>query len=76
MESAGSFELSGHTFTCYLPSSDAEPQEWTIIVTRDGETVRRETIPLLYRPIFGPDVGDCAARDYRVEQIIKELGLE
>jgi hypothetical protein len=76
MEEAGTFDLADHTFTCYLPSSDAEDQVWTIIVTKHGETVRRETIPLMYRPVWGPDVGDCAARDARVEEIIKELGLE
>ena len=75
-ESAGTFTIANHVFTCFLPTSDEDEQVWTITVTKDGQEVRRETLPLLYRPIFGPDVADCAFRDERIEQIIKELGLE
>ncbi len=72
----GAFDLSGYHFACYLPSSDRSEQVWTIIVTKGDEEVRRDKVSLLYAPRFGPDVGDVAARDARVEEIIKEMGLE
>ncbi len=75
-EEIGAFVLADHHFACFLPDGPDEPQVWTIVVTKDGREVRRETVPLMYEPRFGPDVGDCAARDERVEEIIKELGLE
>ena len=71
----GTFTLADHIFTCFLPSSDDEESVWTITVTKDGRELRRETLPLLYRPIFGPDIEDCAVLDERIEEIIKELGL-
>ncbi len=75
-EPYGTFTLAGHAFACYLPDGPSDPQVWTIVVSEDGKEVRRETIPLLYEPRFGPDVGDVAARDARIEEIIKEFGLE
>ncbi len=75
-EPLGTFTLADHVFTCFLPRSDNDPRVWTVIVTKDGREVRREEIPLAYRPIFGPDVSDVATRDARVEEIIKELGLQ
>lgn len=76
MQEWSRFELSGHVFIAYLPSNDQEPQHFTISVLKDGTEIRRETVPLLYRPVFGPDVGDVAALNAKVEQIIAELGLE
>ncbi len=73
---SSSFTLAGHVFTAELPASSADPQVWTITVAKGDVIVRTETIPLMYRPVFGPDVGDVASRDARIEEIIKELGLE
>ncbi len=72
----GTFTLADHTFARFLPDSSTDDQVWTIVVTTDGQEIRRDTIPLLYRPTFGPDVSDMAACDERVEEIIKDLGLE
>jgi len=74
--SYGTFTIKDHLFTSLMPSSDAEPRQWTIVVTRGDEEVRRETLEMLYAPVFGADVGDVAALNERVEAIIKELGLE
>jgi len=72
----GEFDLSGYHFACYLPRSDEDEQVWTIVITQGDKEVRREKIPLSYRPIFGPDISDMAERDARIEEIIKEMGLE
>jgi len=72
----GEFDIGEHHFTASLPDSDTESQDWTIVVTKHGEEVRRETIPLTYRPRFGPDVGDVGELNGRIEEIIKELGIE
>jgi hypothetical protein len=74
----GRFGLAGHLFVAFLPNSDQEPLEFTLVVTKtdDGTEVRREHIPLNYAPIFGPDAGDVAMLNERVEAIIRELGLE
>jgi hypothetical protein len=69
------FELAGHVFTASLPDSDAEAQIFAIRVLRGDVEIRNEAIPLLYPPVFGPDVSDVRALDERVEEIIKELGL-
>jgi hypothetical protein len=76
MERIGTFTIADHEFACYLPSSNKEPQVWTIIVSKADRELLRDTVPLLHEPIFGPDVDDVSARDERVEEIIKELGLE
>jgi hypothetical protein len=72
----GSFTLNGYTFTRFLPTSANEPCEWRITITKDGDEVRCETVPIMYPPRFGPDVADVAQCDARVEEIIKEMGLE
>jgi hypothetical protein len=72
----GTFTLNGYVFTRFLPSSANERCEWLITVTRDGTEVRRETVSIVYAPIFGPDVEDVARCDARVEEIIKDMGLE
>jgi hypothetical protein len=76
MELSGTFSIKDHNFECYLPSNSDEPQVWTLIVAKAGKEIRRDTVPLSHEPIFGPDVDDVLARDERVEEIIKELGLE
>ena len=75
-DSAGIFPLADHVFECFLPVSPADPQVWTITVTKDGWEIRREIVPLMYEPRFGPGIGDCATRDARTEETIKELGLD
>ena len=72
----GEFDIADHHFTAALPGSDTDDQVWTIVVTKLGEEVRRETIPLNYRPTYGPDVSDVDALNERIEEIVKELGLE
>lgn len=72
----GAFELSGYHFACYLPTSSTDEHVWTITVTKEDVEIRRDTIRLLHAPVFGPDVEDVVARDARIEEIIKEMGLE
>jgi hypothetical protein len=72
----GVFDLSGYHFACYLPASDDDEQVWTIIVTQGDKEIRRDTVKLTHAPRFGPAMDDIAARDIRVEEIIKEMGLE
>jgi allophanate hydrolase subunit 1 len=76
MKLSGEFDLGDYHFACYMPSSNQEVCEWTIRVTKENELIIEETIPMVYEPIFGPDEEDVIARDTRVEEIIKELGLE
>lgn len=76
MMAYGEFELAGHRFVAFGPESDADPREWQIVVSKDGEEVLREKVPMLYAPRFGVDVEDAAARDAAVERIIKKLELE
>lgn len=71
-----SFGLAGHLFQATMPDSPGEPQEWTISVEKDGQLVRRDTLPMIYAPRFGADAGDVQALNERVEQIIAEMGLE
>jgi hypothetical protein len=70
------FELGGYTFTASLPDSAADAQVFAICVMRGDTVIRSETVPLIHQPIFGPDVGDVAALNERVEEIITELGLK
>jgi hypothetical protein len=70
----GEFDLAGHHFSAHLPGGP--PDVWTIIVTRDDEEVRRETVSMMHAPRFGPDQEDVARLDRRIEEIIRELGLE
>ena len=70
------FELGGDTLIASLRDSAAEAQVFAICVTRGDRVIRSETVPLIHQPIFGPDVGDVAALEERVDEIITELGLK
>jgi hypothetical protein len=70
------FERGGDTFIASLPDSAAEAQVFAICVMRGDRVIRSETVPLIHQPIFGPDVGDVAALEERVEEIVTELGLK
>lgn len=76
MDEWNRFELGGHVFVAYLPSAASEAPTFTLSVLKSGTEIRRETLPLLYPPIFGPDAEDVARLDDRVEAVIKELGLK
>jgi len=70
------FERGGDTFIASLPDSAAEAQVFAICVMRGDRVIRSETVPRIHQPIFGPDVGDIAALEERVDEIITELGLK
>lgn len=53
----GEFDLKDHHFHSEYGDQDGRPC-WFLTVTRDQEVVRREEIPMLHRPTFGPDVDD------------------
>lgn len=72
----GTAPVNEHVISCYLPVNDEVPQVWTVLVEKAGAVVHREIIPLYHRPIFGPDVDDVTILNDRVEEMIKELGLE
>jgi hypothetical protein len=76
MDEWSRFTLAGHLFVAYLPSDVDEPQAFTVVVTRKGKEIRRESISLIHEPTFGPDVADIAVLDQLVEKIIAELGLK
>lgn len=71
-----SFRLAGHHFLAMMPSNSTEPRVWTLVIVKGPDEIRREEIPMLYEPRFGPDVGDVRDLNDRIEAIIKELGLE
>lgn len=71
----GIFSLAGHDFASYMPSRASQPQEWTLTISKDGEIVRQQYLPMDYEPRFGPDVSDVQRLNECVEVIISELML-
>ena len=71
-----SFDLKGYSFESFIPANEEAPHEFTVVVSKDGVTIRRETVPMMYPSLFGIDVADNAALEEHTEAIIKELGIE
>jgi hypothetical protein len=70
------YDLGGWHFEATWPESDTDPLEWVLTATKDGESAIERHIPMDYRPIFGPDVGDVQSLEEALNVLIKELGLE
>lgn len=77
MKLYGEFEEAGYRVRSYMPDSYNEPIEWYVKVTKqeNGQeiTVKELRIPMLYAPIFGPDIGDVANLEQETDTLIKEL---
>lgn len=71
----GQFDLEDWHFEKFEPGSDSEPREVHIVAT-NGTQTRRWTVPLFHPNIFGLDVEDAESVNAKVEEAIKELGLE
>jgi hypothetical protein len=71
----GQFSENGYKVEAYMPRTSAQPRQWTIKVYNEGddEALRIETVPMLYEPVFGPDVEDKAALEERVDSLMREL---
>ena len=70
----GSFEESGYKITAFMPSGDHEPREWYVTFENEGLAAKELRIPMLYAPIFGPDVADVAELEEKVDAMLKDLG--
>lgn len=73
MELYGSFEERGYKIEAYMPSSDAEPQQFTLKVYKDGNLSKEATLEMLFPPIFGVDVEDVQRLEEKTEEFIKLL---
>lgn len=76
MKLYGAFDLNNYKFTAEFPSTDEENLEWKITIKKDDKVVHEHVVPMIYKPIFGPDVGDVEALNAFIEKIIKDLGIE
>ncbi len=70
----GSFQLDDAKVSAYMP--DSEPDIWTVIIERPNENAIRETLPMDYAPIFGPDASDINKLNQFIEELIVKYKLE
>lgn len=70
----GSFQLGDAKVSAYMP--DSEPDIWTVIIERPDENTVRETLPMDYAPIFGPDASDIYKLNEFIEELIVKYNLE
>lgn len=73
----GEFILNDHLFqSSYYADDELENRHWETKVSKNNEIIKKLNIPMMYNPIFGPDVEDVARLEEETEKIIQELGLE
>lgn len=73
----GDFDLEGYHFNAeYGDNQQGHPHWFLTVSDQKGGARRCLEIPMVYTPTFGPDVDDVATLNEKVENVIKELGLE
>lgn len=76
----GEFTEDGWHVKAYAPATGDQPTRWTVAFHKtdssgsiEDSPQRVEHIPMLYRPVFGFDVGDVAALEARVDEVLREI---
>jgi hypothetical protein len=71
----GRFTEDGWTGIALMPAHGDMPQEWKLQVLRpDGSVaVEDERLSMTYTPTFGPDIGDVAASEARLLELIAKM---
>ena len=69
----GTFEEKGYFFEAWMPASDAESCEFRLQVKANGGLLLDIPVPMAYRPIFGPDLGDVAELQAITERLVAAL---
>lgn len=70
----GDFDLEGYHFNAeYGDNKQGHPNWFLTVSDQKGSATRCFEIPMVYTPTFGPDVGDVATLNEKVEAVIKEL---
>ncbi|MEK6857861.1 MAG: hypothetical protein AABX39_04710 [Nanoarchaeota archaeon] len=67
----GSFEEKGYTIEAYMTSSGQS--EWYVKAIKDNKVVKEIRIPMMYTPVFGPDVSDVSELEQKTDELLKEL---
>ena len=69
----GEFTEGETLYEAFHPESDKDGGSWLIRVVLRGHVVAERHVPMLYRPTFGPDIGDVAALEAALDQLIGEV---
>ncbi len=72
-EQWSSFKERGYTVVAYLPTRFRVPLEFLVKVYRGNNEIKEFRSPMTYEPRFGPDAGDVAVLEERVDKVLKEL---
>lgn len=67
------FEEKGYTLEAFMPRSTAERTEFRVVVRRGTVPLFAATVPMLYPPRFGVDVGDLATLEEATDRLLREL---
>jgi len=67
------YEQSGVIFEAFLPSDEAEPQEWLLRASRNGVLLAERRTRLVWVPRFGPDVSDVAQLEEALDGMLVDL---
>lgn len=73
MDKYGAFEEKGYRFESYVPSEKADPVEFKLRILINDAIVASFSIPMVYRPVFGVDVGDASTLEEVTECILQSL---
>lgn len=63
----------GYAVIVYLPTRFQSPLEFLVKVYRGNREVKEFRSPMTYEPRFGPDAGDVAVLEGRLDKVLKEL---
>lgn len=72
----GKFDISEGVMFAYGPAGPDEERCWKVVFEKNGEEVHSDKLEMFFEPIFGYDAGDVAYLNQRIEELIKEWGLE
>lgn len=73
MDLYGQFMEKGYRVKAFLPSSDREPLQFTLRISIGDELKHTLTLPMVYPPRFGVDVGDLQALEGVTQRLMALL---
>lgn len=69
----GAFEEKGYRFESYVPDKDTDPVEFELRILINTAIVASFSIPMIYRPVFGMDIGDANTLERVADNILEVL---
>jgi len=72
MELYGIVNIAGYKIEAFLPTG-CEPEQWYIRISRNGDDIFEEHLPMMHESCTGIDHADLKILDMRIAEILAGL---